>query len=153
MTMKTAIHIFVALMFFAIPSQALFQHRAAPATTSSTAITIRTEPSAIVWIDDIRRGTTGADGKLTLARVTSGRHTVRVRAIGFKETAAPLVPIRGTQTIHLVRTTDQAELKFQEAEAAHDAAKTDEDRNRAAELYSEALKLRSAFPAAHLGLA
>jgi tetratricopeptide (TPR) repeat protein len=151
--MKTAIHIFVALTFFAIPTQVLSQRRAAPTTVSSTAITIRTEPNAIVWVDEIRRGTTAADGKLALSKVLSGRHTVRVRAMGFKETTVPFVPVRGSQMIHLPRTTDQAELKFQQAESAHDGAKTDEARNQAVELYREALKLRPAFPTAHLGLA
>ncbi|MFZ0064472.1 MAG: hypothetical protein WAL47_20765, partial [Pyrinomonadaceae bacterium] len=32
--------------------------------TSTPALTITTEPNAIVWLDEIRRGTTDATGKL-----------------------------------------------------------------------------------------
>ena len=55
---------------------------------------ITSEPNAVVWIDEIRRGTTDAAGKLTLTKVSAGRHSVRVRANGFKETTAALLPAR-----------------------------------------------------------
>jgi tetratricopeptide (TPR) repeat protein len=42
---------------------------------------------------------------------------------------------------------------FQQAEDAREKAKDDESRKQAAELYRSALKVRSAFPAAHVGLA
>jgi hypothetical protein len=85
---------------------------------AQTSLTIHTEPNAIVWIDEIRRGTTDASGKLTLTKVSAGRHSVRVRANGFKETSAALLPGRRTLAVKLLPTTDAAELKFQEAEAA-----------------------------------
>src|SRR4051794_40174855 len=103
-------------------------------------LTITSEPNAIVWIDDIRRGTTDASGKLTLTKISAGRHSVRVRANGFKETTAALLPGRRLLAVKLVTTTDPAELKFQEAESS--------SREKAAELYREAIKLRPAFPAA-----
>lgn len=117
----------------------------APVVHAQAALTITTEPNAIVWIDDIRRGTTDASGKLTLTKVSAGRHSVRVRANGFKETTAALLPGRRTLAVKLVTTTDPAELKFQEAESS--------SREKAAELYREAIKLRPAFPAAQVGLA
>ena len=110
-----------------------------------TSLTITTEPNAIVWIDEIRRGTTDASGKLTLTKVSAGRHSIRVRANGFKETTAALLPGRRALAVKLVTTTDPAELKFQEAENS--------SREKAAELYREAIKLRPAFPAAQVGLA
>ncbi len=55
--------------------------------------------------------------------------------------------------VKLVKTSDQAELIFQQAEDAREKAKDDEARQKAVELYQEALKLRPAFPAAHVGLA
>ena len=61
-----------------------------PAIHAQAALTITTEPNAIVWIDEIRRGTTDASGKLSLTKVSPGRHTVRVRANGFKETTVAL---------------------------------------------------------------
>src|SRR5215204_3910635 len=85
-----------------------------------TSLTITTEPNAIVWIDEIRRGTTDASGKLTLTKVSAGRHSVRVRANGFKETTAALLPGHRALAVKLVSTTDPAELKFQEAEATRE---------------------------------
>src|SRR6185295_17093051 len=125
----------------------------APSIHAQTALTITTEPNAIVWIDEIRRGTTDASGKLTLNKVSAGRHSVRVRANGFKETVAPLVPGRRALAVKLVTTTDEAELKFQEAETARETARDDASLQKAADLYREAIKLRPAFPAAHVGLA
>jgi tetratricopeptide (TPR) repeat protein len=118
-----------------------------------TSLTITTEPNAIVWIDEIRRGTTDASGKLTLAKVSAGRHSVRVRAKGFKETTAALLPGRRVLAVKLLPTTDPAELKFQEAEAAREKARDQASQQKAADLYREALKLRPAFPAAQVGLA
>ncbi len=121
----------------------------APSIHAQASLTITSEPNAVVWIDEIRRGTTDASGKLTLTKVSAGRHSVRVRANGFKETTAALLPGRRALAVKLVATTDAAELKFQEAEAAREKASL----QNAADLYREAIKLRPAFPAAQVGLA
>jgi tetratricopeptide (TPR) repeat protein len=125
----------------------------APAIYAQTALTITTEPNAIVWIDEIRRGTTDAAGKISIAKVSAGRHSVRVRAAGFKETVTPLLPGRRALDVKLVRTTDQAELLFQEAETAREKARDDPSLERAADLYRQAIKARPAYPAAQVGLA
>jgi len=117
------------------------------------AFTITTEPNAAIWIDEVRRGTTDASGKLALTKLSPGRHTVRVRAAGFKETTSALLPGRRTLAVKLVPTTDQAELLFQTAETAREQARDDAAREKAADAYREALKLRPAFSAAHVGLA
>jgi len=130
--------VFVALFFLAVP-----------ATYAQSALTITSEPNAIVWIDEIRRGVTDASGKLTLTKVSAGRHSVRVRANGFKETTAALLPGRRALAVKLLATTDPAELKFQEAETAREKARLE----NAADLYREAIELRPAFPAAQVGLA
>ena len=124
-----------------------------PAIYAQTALTITSEPNAIVWIDEIRRGTTDSSGKLIVNKVSAGRHSVRVRANGFKETVSPLFPGRRTLAVKLVTTTDPAELKFQEAETAREKARDDASLQKAADLYRETIKLRPAFPAAHVGLA
>lgn len=126
---------------------------AAPSIHAQTGLTITTEPNAIVWIDEIRRGTTDASGKLTLTKVSAGRHSVRVRADGFKETTAALLPGRRALAVKLLPTTDEAELKFQEAETAREKARDEPSLEAAADLYREAIKLRPAFPAAQVGLA
>ena len=126
----------------------------APVTIhAQPSLVITTEPNAIVWIDEIRRGTTDTSGKLSLTKVSPGRHTVRVRAAGFKETTTPLLPGRRTLAVKLFTTTDQAELLFQQAETAREKARDDASFKDAIDLYNQALKLRPAFPAAHVGLA
>ena len=121
----------------------------APSLHAQTSLTITSEPNAVVWIDEIRRGTTDASGKLTLTKVSAGRHSVRVRANGFKETTAALLPGRRALAVKLLPTTDPAELKFQEAETAREKGRSE----NAADLYREAIKLRPAFPEAQVGLA
>src|SRR6186997_3455023 len=93
--------------------------------SAQTALTITSEPNAIVWIDEIRRGITDASGKLALTKVSPGRHSVRVRASGFKEATLPLLPGRRTLDVKLVATTDEAELLFQQAEVARESARDD----------------------------
>ena len=51
------------------------------ARSTTPALVITTEPNAIVWIDEIRRGKTDASGKLSVPKVLARRHTVRVRAV------------------------------------------------------------------------
>jgi len=125
----------------------------APVIRAQAPVTITTEPNTIIWIDEIRRGTTDASGKLSLTKVPAGRHTVRVRASGFKETAVPLLPGRRALAVKLITTTDQVELLFQQAETAREKARDEATRQQAADLYRQAIKLRPAFPAARVGLA
>ena len=117
-------------------------------------LTLVSEPNAVVWVDEIRRGTTDAGGTLAQLKVSAGAHTLRVRATGFKELTMPLTAgERGEIKVRLVRTSDEAELTFQQAETARETARDDEGRQKAADLYRQTLKLRPAFPAAHVGLA
>ena len=117
-------------------------------------VTVITEPNSVVWLDEIRRGTTDASGRLSQIKVLSGAHNLRVRATGFKEIAMPLTAgQRGEIRVRLVRTTDAAELTFQQAEIARETAKDEAARQQAAEFYRRTLRLRPAFPAAHVGLA
>ncbi len=117
-------------------------------------LTIVSEPNAVVWVDEIRRGATDGGGRLAPVRVLSGAHSLRVRASGFKELTLPLgAAERGEIRVRLIRTADEAELAFQQAETARETARDDEARQQAADLYRRALKLRTAFPAAHVGLA
>jgi Flp pilus assembly protein TadD len=145
----------LALSLFLLPLPALSQRRPAVSSpTTSGTLTLTTEANAIVWLDEIRRGVTDAAGKLTLTKISAGRHTLRVRAMGFKELTTPLLPGRGGNiAVKLLRTNDEAELTFQQAETAREQAKDDQSRQQAIELYRRALKIRAALPAAHVGLA
>ncbi|HEY0322240.1 MAG TPA: tetratricopeptide repeat protein [Pyrinomonadaceae bacterium] len=121
---------------------------------SAKSITVKTEPKAVVWLDEVRRGVTDDAGRLTLLKVSAGRHSLRVRARGFREASMPVAPARrGAIEVKLVRTTDEAELLFQQAEEARETARDEEARKLSAETYRRALRLRQRFAAAHLGLA
>lgn len=142
------------LVVCGVGASARQQPKPNPEVGGGRTLTIVTEPNAIVWIDEIRRGTTDSRGMLTQVRVSSGAHTLRARANGFKEITMPLgANQRSEIKVTLVRTTDEAELTFQQSETARETARDDEARRKAADLYRQTLKLRPAFPAAHLGLA
>ena len=147
---------FAVLLFLLSASAAFAQTTNEPETQpkSSRTLTVVSEPAAIVWLDEIRRGTTDTEGRLLLSSVATGAHTLRVRANGFKEATTPIAAAaRGDVSVRLLRTNDQAEISFQQAETAREQAKNEDDRLKAAELYRDALKARPAFPAAHVGLA
>jgi Flp pilus assembly protein TadD len=123
----------------------------APAKPSVPAgtITLSTQPGAVVWVDEVRRGAADAEGKLSL-KLTPGRHSLRVRAKGFAERTLALLPTqRGALPVVLTKTTDEAELLFQQAEEAREKG----NNAGAVELYRQALGKRARYAAAHLGLA
>ncbi len=115
--------------------------------TAARTITVITEPNATVWIDDVLRGKTDDGGKLVVKPVSAGIRKLRVRADGFKEISQNLTAVqKGDMKIALVKTTDEAELAFQKAEA-------ESDKQKAIELYEKAVKLRPKYAEAFLGLA
>ena len=117
--------------------------------SSARTINVSTQPNAVVWVDEVRRGAADAAGKLQL-KLSPGRHSLRARASGFAERTLTLLPAqRGALSVVLTKTTDEAELLFQQAEDAREKGNS----QQAAELYRQALKLRPRFAAAHLGLA
>ena len=112
-------------------------------------ITAVSEPGAVVWIDDVRYGKTGADGKFTIKTVARGGHKLRVRADGFKETTRTITAIQKVEIkIPLVKTDDKAELAYQEAERLLAS-----DHDKAAVAYRAAIKLRPGYARAYIGLA
>src|SRR5690349_7493601 len=77
-------------------------------TDAARSLIVAAEPNAIVWLDEIRRGMTDQTGKLALSKISSGQHSLRVRAAGFKEMTVPLLAAqRGEIKVHLLRTTDE----------------------------------------------
>src|SRR6188474_2521873 len=61
-----------------------------PASTSLRPITVITEPHSIIWIDDVRYGETDENGRLTIASLSPGIRSLRVRANGFAEVTKSL---------------------------------------------------------------
>jgi tetratricopeptide (TPR) repeat protein len=112
-------------------------------------ITVRTEPQAKVWVDNVFYGTTGKDGTLQIKTIAAGSHTLRVRADGFKEKTQPLAAAqRGDVSVALAAAVDEAELAFQEGER-----QSTQNREKAAAAYRNAVKLRPNYPEAYLALA
>ena len=145
----------IACLIIMLGGVALAQRPRQPSPRASTrTVTILSEPKAIVWIDEIRRGVTDDSGRLGALKLSAGPHNVRIRATGFKEASTPITAVqRGEISVRLVRTTDPAELLFQKAENARETARDDPGRQAGADLYRQAIKLRPAYPAAHVGLA
>lgn len=112
-------------------------------------IIVVSEPNSVVWLDGVRFGKTDKDGRLAIKTVSAGPHSIRIRADGFKEKLQSLTAAqKGEVKIVLVKTTDQAELSFQEAERF-----TTVDREKAIAAYRKAIKERLSYPEAYLGLA
>jgi tetratricopeptide (TPR) repeat protein len=139
----------LVILTTAFGAVAFAQQRKAAVQTTQRTITIVTEPQAIVWIDDIKRGVTDEGGKLIVKPVAAGTRRIRVRADGFKETSVSLLPAqKGSIKVALSKTTDEAELAFQEAER-----QLSRDRSKAAEYYRKAIAARPRFAEAQLALA
>lgn len=139
--MKACIGLVLAVVFAAAIT--------AGAQTPARSLTIKTEPNAAVWIDGVLYGRADADGLLTIKQVGTARNKVRVRLDGYSEAVKP-IPARGTAPISvaLSKTTDAAELAFQEGER-----NTAVDREKAAAAYRKAIELRPGYIDAHIGLA
>jgi tetratricopeptide (TPR) repeat protein len=112
-------------------------------------VTLSTEPNAVVWVDGVRFGKTDASGNLEIKTVSTGAHSLRIRADGFREKTQTLTAAqRGELSIPLVKTTDEAELAFQEAERL-----TAVDREKAVEAYRKAVRLKPNYPDAYVAMA
>lgn len=122
---------------------------AVSAQTAARTIIFISEPNAAVWIDDVKYGATGESGKLIVQNVSAAAKRLRVRANGFKEVSQTLTAAqKGDVKIALVKTTDEAELSFQQAEI-----ESSKNREKAVELYKRAIELRPKYAEANLGLA
>ncbi|MGH9900100.1 MAG: tetratricopeptide repeat protein [Pyrinomonadaceae bacterium] len=113
---------------------------------------VKTQPRAVVWIDDVRRGVTNESGRLQVTLSNRPRQILRVRAAGFAEKTV-VVPSASTIVLKLVPTRDDAELLFQQAEETREKAKDVSEREGAEKLYTRVLEKRPSFPAAHVGRA
>lgn len=136
------------VLLIAATAAAAQTKRAEPAPNFRT-ITIVSEPGAVVWLDGVRFGRTNESGRLEIRTVSSGAHKLRVRADGFRESSTNITAAqRGEVRVPLTKTTDPAELAFQEAEKL-----TSLDREQAVEAYRRATKVRPNYPEAYIAIA
>ncbi|QQS32254.1 MAG: tetratricopeptide repeat protein [Acidobacteriota bacterium] len=136
------------VLLIAASAAAAQAKRAEPAPNFRN-ITIITEPRAVIWLDGVRFGRTNESGKLEIKTVSTGAHKLRIRADGFRESNTNITAVqRGEIRVPLTKTTDAAELAFQEAERLSLL-----DREQAVEAYRRAIKARPNFPDAFLAIA
>lgn len=148
--MRLRFNIFTLIICLLFGTNAILAQKSKTASqTSLRSITVITEPNAGVWLNGVKYGTTNESGKLVLKPIPSGIQTLSVRADGFKELTQNLTAVqKGEIKVALTKTTDEAELAFQQAEKASATDKT-----KAEELYQKAIKLRPKYAEAYLGLA
>ncbi|MCW5961818.1 MAG: tetratricopeptide repeat protein [Pyrinomonadaceae bacterium] len=134
---------YVSIFFILLLSVSALSQTRKPAPPAPRSITIATEAGAKVWLNGIFYGTTGENGTLSIKPFPPGAQLLRVRADGFKELTQNITAAqKGEINVKLTKTSDEAELAFQKAEAEN----SPED-------YRQAIKLRPKFPEAYLGLA
>ena len=138
----------LAIVFCTVAAVGAFA-QARPSAAARRSIAVVTEPNSTVWIDGVLYGVTNENGRLAITSIPAGVHSIRVRSNGFSEAVKTLpAASSGDVSIKLTKTTDEAELAFQSAEAA-----TTVDRQKAIAEYERAIKLRPKYPEAYLGLA
>jgi tetratricopeptide (TPR) repeat protein len=122
------------------------------ANAPSSSLVVKSEPGAIIWVDNLRYGTVPQGGELTVKNLRAGSHTVRARLLGKRELIETVqLTANSERTLQLTFTlpASEAEKSFQTAEALREKGKHAE----AIEEYRRAIKLRGNYPAARIGLA
>jgi tetratricopeptide (TPR) repeat protein len=146
--MKVRSLLTILVLLTAATAAAAQTKRAEPAPNFRT-ITVISEPGAVVWLDGVRFGRTDQTGRLEIKTVSAGARQLRIRADGFRESNTTITAAqRGEVRVTLTKTTDPAELAFQEAEKLASL-----DREQAVEAYRRATKARPNYPEAYVAIA
>ncbi len=108
-------------------------------------------PDSVIFINNVRHGTTNDKGELDLPHVMAGSFPVRVRTVGFADWSGSVVVIAGagrSLKVTQQQPSDEATTHFQKGEALRDKGKNKD----AVDEYRQALALRP-FSDARIGLA
>ena len=137
-------------VFASMYSSSVYSQVSKPTASSSfRTVRIVTQPGASIWIDGVLYGKADTTGTILIKTVAAGAHSLRVRLDGYKEQTQALTAVqRGDVSVTLAKTTDEAELSFQLAERLSAS-----DREKSADAYRKAIKLRPNYPDAYIGLA
>jgi tetratricopeptide (TPR) repeat protein len=132
------------------PHRAANGARPAPHGEGSLKV-ISGHPGSVVFINNIRHGSTSDKGELDLPRVWAGSYPVRVRTTGYADWKGSVVIQAGSSrslTVSQTPTTDEAALHYQRAEDLRDRAKNED----AVKEYQQAIAARNNFPEAQIGM-
>lgn len=142
------------LAFLSIQAQAQTASRKALKPPPSTgALKISTgQPGSVVFINNIRHGSTNDSGELNLPQVKAGAFPARVRTVGFADWTGRVIVVGGAiRTLKVVQqpTSDQATLLYQKGDALRDRGKY----NDSVKEYEQAISMKTPFPEARIALA
>lgn len=140
-------------VFIFILSAQWFAQPVSSAQTTTAALTVKTVPQTVIWVDSLRYGPVSSSGEMTIKNLRAGLHTVRARLKGKREiTQTATLTAGADQTIQVAfaMPADTAELHFQTAEELREQSKHAE----AIKEYRAAIKLKPrGYPGARIGLA
>jgi Flp pilus assembly protein TadD len=156
---KSLRHLLVLLTIFCVgfqpdASTARTQNKSAqPAAKRTATLTVTALPEATVYLNEVRRGVTNLQGKLTLPSVEPGLYKVRVTKLGRSDYRGSVRVSPGTNAsvkAVLPELKDQAELHRQRGDDFREKKFFD----RSADEYRKALEVKKGpFPKARVGLA
>jgi Tfp pilus assembly protein PilF len=127
--------------------------RTHPAASGEGSLKVITgHAGSVVFINNIRHGTTSDKGEVDLRHVRVGSFPVRIRTAGYVDWRGSVtVRPEGDRSLNVNQTptSDEALLHYQKAEDLRDRAKNDD----AVKEYQQALAARRDFPEAEIGMA
>jgi tetratricopeptide (TPR) repeat protein len=110
------------------------------------------QAGSVVFINNVRHGTTNDKGELDLPRVKAGSFQARVRTVGYVDWNGPVVIVsNGSRTLKVTQpaTGDQATLHYQKGDDLRDKGRNKD----AVGEYQQALAARPVFPEVRVALA
>ncbi|HVF89595.1 MAG TPA: tetratricopeptide repeat protein [Blastocatellia bacterium] len=109
------------------------------------------QPGSVVFINNVRHGSTNDSGELDLPRARAGTFPVRVRTVGYSDWTGRVIVGGAARTLKVVQqpTSDQATLHYQQGDALRDRGKYPDSVKE----YEQALAIRTPFPEARIALA
>ena len=126
---------------------------ASPAGRATGSLKVITgQAGSVVFINNVRHGTTNDKGELDLPHAKAGSYPVRVRTVGYvdwKGTVVIAPNASRTLNVTQVREKDQAILLYQNGDALRDKGNNKE----AVKQYQSAITLQPIFPEARIACA
>jgi len=143
---------FALLALGSVQAQAASRQALKPPPSTGALKVSTGQPGSVVFINNIRHGSTNDSGELSLPRVKPGAFPVRVRTVGFSDWTGRVAVVAGaSRTLKVVQqpTSDEATLHYQKGDALRDRGKLSDSVKE----YEQAIAMKTPFPEARIGLA